>query len=525
MTHDRLEPIEGRRSQVKNKKQVSKRLFFGMINISMSHTRVIAYNTSIHIVGKALGVVISFFLFRLIARYLGVTGVGDYITIFAYSNFLAILADLGFQIIIVRALSTVSTPEADQNTSDRIASTIISMRTVVAIGVFIVGSLVAQLLPYPPVVKLGIVFGAIATFWLSINSTLVGIFQANFRMDKAVLTDLVGKILNLIAVAVVVALDAGLMAIMAAYTIGNLVNVALNYLFVSTYIRIKFIFDWVAWQRYFKDALTFGTILIFAYIYFRIDALMLSLMKGSYDVGIYGVPYKILDIILLVPAIFMGVVFPLFAKYGHKNRQRLARIFTKSQDALIIVGLPITAGIIILAQPIVDVIGGQEFLTASTVQLGLNPITAVHTLQILMVAVFLSFLSHPYNYVLTANGYQGKLVIPNISYAVFNIGLNLILIPKFSYLAAAVITVLTELAVFLIPRQLAKRYLGIQGHSQLWLKAILATLMMGLTAYYLQSKFIVWPIMAGAVVYVGLLWLLKGIDREMVKELISSRIR
>lgn len=497
-----------------------------MIIIAMSHTRVIAYNTFIHITGKALGVVISFFMFRLIARYLGVTGVGDYTTIFAYSNFLAILADLGFQIIIVRALSTVDSGESEitKSEKDAIASTIISMRTVVAIGVFILGSLVAQLLPYPPVVKLGIVFGAIATFWLSINSTLVGIFQANFRVDKAVLADLVGKILNFSAVAVVVAFDAGLLAIMAAYTIGNLVNMVLSYIFVSSYIKTRFIFDWVAWQRYFKDALAFGAILIFAYIYFRIDALMLSLMKGSYDMGIYGVPYKILDIILLVPAIFMGVVFPLFAKYGLHNRQRLVKIFTKSQDVLIMTGLPITAGIVILAQPIVDLIGGQEFLTASTVQLGLYPITAVHTLQILMVAVFISFLSHPYNYVLTANGYQGKLVAPNIGYAVFNIGLNLMFMPKFSYLAAALITVLTELLVFLIPRQLAKRYLGIQGHSQLWLKAMLATLMMGLTVYYLQSKFIVWPIVAGAAVYVGLLWLMKGIDREIVRELITSRI-
>lgn len=497
----------------------------------MSHTRVIAYNTTIHIIGKALGVVISFFLFRLIARYLGVNGVGDYITIFAYSNFLAILADLGFQIIIVRALSTTEDSPSGQSVAglspvkDRITSTIISMRTVVALAVFIIGILIAQLLPYPQIVKLGIVFGAIATFWLSINATLVGIFQANFRMDKAVITDLVGKILNFIAVAIAVAFDAGLLAIMAAYIIGNLTNVMLSYWLASSSVRIKFIFDWVAWQRYFKDALAFGVILIFAYIYFRIDALMLSLMKGSYDVGIYGVPYKILDIILLVPAIFMGVVFPLFAKYGPKDRQRLARIFTKSQDVLLAAALPMTVGIIILAKPIVDLIGGQEFLTASTVQLGSYPITAVHTLQILMVAVFISFLSHPYNYVLTANGYQSQLVIPNIGYAVFNIGLNLLLIPKFSYLAAAVITVLTELLVFLIPRQLAKRCLGLQGHSHLWLKAILATCAMGLAVYYLQSMFLVWPILAGATVYVGLLWLMKGIDREIAMELISSRIR
>lgn len=505
-----------------------------MIIIAMSHTRVIAYNTFIHITGKALGIVVSFFMFRLIARYLGVTGVGDYITIFAYSNFLAILADLGFQIIIVRALSTTGdrktgdSPSLDSSeglspVKNQIASTIISMRTVVAIGVFIVGSLVAQLLPYPPVVKLGIVFGAIATFWLSINSTLVGIFQANFRMDKAVLTDLVGKILNLIAVAVVVAFDAGLLAIMAAYIIGNLVNVALNYLFVSSYIRIKFIFDWVAWQRYFKDALAFGAILIFAYIYFRIDALMLSLMKGSYDVGIYGVPYKILDIILLVPAIFMGVVFPLFAKYGLQDRRRLARIFTKSQDALIIVGLPITAGIIILAQPIVDLIGGQEFLTASTVQLGSYPITAVHTLQILMVAVFLSFLSHPYNYVLTANGYQRKLVAPNIGYAVFNIGLNLILIPKFSYLAAAVVTVLTEVFVWLIPRHLTRKLLGLTHSRRVWGASGLACLAMVAVILTLQDTFLFWPIVAGGTVYIGVLWIIGGVDREIVKELVRFR--
>jgi O-antigen/teichoic acid export membrane protein len=482
----------------------------------MSHTKVVAYNTAIHTLGKVIAVTISFFLFKAIAGYLGVSGIGEYTTIFAWSNFLAILADLGFQIIMVRALST---SQEDQN---RIASTIFSMRTTVAIIVFALGSLIAQFLPYSSTVKIGIVVGAVATFWLSLNVTMVGIFQANFRMDKAVLTDLVGKILNYLGILYVISIDGGLLAVMSAYIIGNFINLVASYILARQYVSIRFIFDLQAWQKYFQDAVTFGAILIFAYIYFRIDAVILSLLKNSYDVGIYGVPYKILDIILMLPAIFMGVVFPLFAKYGQADRERLKHIFRKSQDLLIIFGLPITVGIILLAEPIVRLISSEEFVLASSVTIFNYPVTAVTTLQILMVAVFLSFLSHPYNYILTANNFQQNLIKPNIVYAAFNIILNILLVPYFSYLAAAIITVSTEFLVYLVPRHLTKKLLGIEGASLVWEKVIISTAAMGVIVIFTKDLFIAIPVFVGGIVYLGVLWLIGGIDREMVKELIAK---
>ncbi len=486
---------------------------------SVSNTRIIAYNTIIQTVGKAATVGVSFFLFRAIARYLGVTGVGEYTTIFAYINLLANFSDLGFQIILVRSWATAAT--AAERT--RIVSTIVSMRTVVALGVFSLGAWAAQFIPYTGTVKLGIVVGALAIFWLSINTTLVGIFQANLRMDKPVFTDLFGRIITFLGVLAVVRSGHGIIAIMGAYVVGNLINLLLNLFFTREYVRIHFLFDWPAWKRYFGQAISLGLILIFSYVYLKIDAVILSLMRGSFDVGIYGVAYKILEILLLFPALFLGVIFPLFARYGVGDRERLERIFHKSHDVLVMVGLPIMVGVSLLARPIIDILGGAEFLTAASVTIFGNPVTAATVLQILMVTVFLTYLSQTYHYLLVATGHQQKLVWPNIGYALFNILANILFVPRYSYFASAVITVMTALFVYLVPRYLTGQLLGVRASYRSWWKILLATALMGLSVYGLAATNMFLATLVGALVYASVLIVIGGIDREWLRELLHPK--
>jgi O-antigen/teichoic acid export membrane protein len=75
---------------------------------------------------------------------------------------------------------------------------------------------------------------------------------------------------------------------------------------------------------------------------------------------------------------------------------------------------------------------------------------AVGVLRILAVAIFLAYFNHLTGYTLVALSQQKKYLKVPILALIFNIGLNFLLIPKYSYWAAAWVTVATEGLVLIV---------------------------------------------------------------------------
>src|SRR3990167_3589755 len=138
----------------------------------------------------------------------------------------------------------------------------------------------------------------------------------------------------------------------------------------------------------------------------------------------------------------MGNVFPVVTHYIYSKDSRLQSAFQKAFDFLVICALPIVVGIIFTAPKVIQIVAGTEFVSAHTIPpiLGI-PATSSFALQILIVAVGISFLSHLFGYLIIALGKQTKMILPNLIFVLLNVGLNFILIPKISYIGAAAVTV------------------------------------------------------------------------------------
>lgn len=409
-----------------------------------SATKLVATNTAVQFVGKLVVMFLGLGTIALLTRYLGVAGFGQFTTIFAYVSFLSVFADFGFFAVLVTQLAK------GQGDPKKIASNIMTLRALLGVAVYLVGFAVGFLLPYQDAVKLGIGIIAGAWFGQSVNQTLVGVFQVNQAMVKPVLADIVGKFAVLALVWFSIMFGLPFHMVLVSYLIGAFITLILNLYLVRAYVEVSLAYDGKYWREVIKLAAPMAAVLIFGFIYFKADTVILSLMKGPVDVGIYGVPYKLIEVLLVFPSIFMGTVLPFITRYLATSDARMAGAFAKASHFLILIGLPMVAVGMLLAKPLVAVLGGAQFTTAATVLVGSQTIAAPIILQILLFAVFLSYLSHLTTYVVVAAGRQGSLVLPNILFAVCNIGLNVVAIPHYSYLAAAVITVFTELAVLAV---------------------------------------------------------------------------
>lgn len=484
----------------------------------MSLTRKVAYNTVALIVGRGINTILALLTTAALTRYLGVAGYGQYTTIFAFVTLFNTFADFGFMMILLRELS------AGRYKPEIITRNILAIRTVFAVVVYSICFGISWLLNYPSVVQWGIGIIALAFLWSTIQGTVIAVLQANLRADKAVLGDAVNRLIILVLILWLGSKNANLLYILWAYPVGTFVGLVINWFFANKFVRLGFSCDFKLWKKLIIDVFPLGIAGIFSIIYFKVDSVMLSLIKSAEDIGIYGAPYKILEVLLALSALFMGVAFPILTRYlQSKQMDKFASALQKSVDFLLLLALPIIVFSIILAPTIIDIIAGNDFVVASTVMIFGRPATAITILQILSFTILLSYMTTIFNNVIIAAGKQSKLVWPNFALIAINICLNLLLIPYISYIGASVATVLTEIAALSFNFYLAKKYIRFDITSTAFWKGLVAVAGMIIVTWLTRDMFIAIPLILGSVVYVIIVLLIKAVPKDMVREIIKGQ--
>ncbi len=108
--------------------------------------------------------------------------------------------------------------------------------------------------------------------------------------------------------------------------------------------------------------------------------------------------------------------------------------------------------------------------------------------------------------------------------AVVNVFLNLLLIPKFSYIGAGIATVVTQGTCFILAFYLMSKYLyRLPLHKNI-VKPIIASLGMGFFVYYFQNANLLILVFTAALVYFVIFMAINGFDKEdwqLLKRLIK----
>jgi O-antigen/teichoic acid export membrane protein len=63
-----------------------------------------------------------------------------------------------------------------------------------------------------------------------------------------------------------------------------------------------------------RDALPLGVVSILGLLHFKVDSLMLSVLRPAEDLGIYAVAYRFLEQALILPGLFLAALFPILTR-------------------------------------------------------------------------------------------------------------------------------------------------------------------------------------------------------------------
>lgn len=471
----------------------------------MFEVRKIAHNTIIQIIGKGANVLIGVLAISYLTRYLSPSGFGQYTTVLTFLQIFGIFLDFGLYIVLLREISH---PQADRNF---IFSNVITLRIVSGIAFFIIAPAIALFFPYPGIVKWGIALTSLAFFLNSMIQVYSAIFQREMKMAKVIIAESIGKIFFLGLIILFIFWKSNLLLILMANNVNSIIFFVILALLARKYVQYRWTMDFRYWKKFLILSWPIAITTILNLIYFKADTLILSVFQPAADVGYYGAPYKILEVITTLPHLILGLVLPVFTFYWvKKDKQGFKDSFQKIFDLFIILTFLMIVLFIAEAEGIINFIAGVEYSVSISI------------LRILIWPTAIIFFSSLFNYGIIVIEKQKKTIKYFLATAIISLVGYFIFIPRFSYYGAAYMTLMAELLITLFSYYLFKKYSSWKINFKVLIKVLIISLLVYFILYVLKLNFIVELIIGGGS-YLSLLFLFKVLNKNLVKEVLSIK--
>lgn len=377
--------------------------------------------------------------------------------------------------------------------------------------------LICWLLGYSPEQRVLITICGLALLSTSTASTFAAIHYSLERSVFPVIGTIFEKGLSALVGIILLREGAGVQVMAFVLLGGSLVNMLWQAAWFFRLIGLRFNFDMVLIRQLLRTSVPFLIYGILGVIYYRIDTFMLSLMTNTAVIGWYGAGYRLFDTLVFLPGIIVGtIMYPVFSKLSDNSEETLKLAIVKSMNFLLFCGIPIATVLIVAAPGIIGFIYHNDEFNHT-----------IPVLQALAPGLVFLYANTVATSILISTKQEKKITILAGVALVFNLGLNLVLIPRYQQVGAAAVTSLTELLLLCVSIGLVPRRFLPWSSLKVGAKVTVASLVMA-AAIMLQSqlvsvRFSILIILLGAMlVYVAAVVLLRTIPREDIQALVRS---
>lgn len=460
-------------------------------------------------VSQAIASICAFLWTIIIARYLGVSGYGIVSFAISFTSILGIFLDFGISTYITREVAK------DKSLIHKFVNNILVFKVLIAIILFILSVIILYLLGYSILTIVVTLIFSIETVFISMTFLFNAIFQAIEDLKYQSIGNILNSALLLCGILIIVGFSLGPISVAIAYAVGFLgYFLCMLHAYRKRFGWPRFDFDYGFIKSVVINSAPFGLTNFFYMIYFSIDIVMLSYLCGDYATGLYRSAYNIISIFTAFFAVYQGVAFPVMSKFFKESQDLLKVSYEMSVKYLLLFILPITVGVFFYARPLMDLIYSNQYSLATT------------PMQILIWTVSFLFVNGAAATLLNAVDREIIVTRIYIAAAIFNVILNFILIPLYSYDGAAIATVFSEilitvLTLYHIFKTDFKPGIGLLKSL---IKLMIATIALAIVLYWLNlSLWLAIPI--GLVVYIILLLVTRVLDdndRYIIKELLKN---
>jgi len=461
----------------------------------MGAVKSIYRNLLFLISGEITSKILQFVLMVYAARILDRASFGKFSFAISLSFIAIITADLGINQLLIREIAR------DKKNANKYFINAFIVKLIFALITWLFIIVLLNALNYPKDTRY-----VVYLIWVfTIISSFTDLFYSIFRAFERMFYDSLIKTLRMVILTplglYILFSGYGVMAFSAVFIAVEVLMVCIACVIAQKkFIKVRLDLSFKFMKGIVKTAFPLGMAFFFSSIYFYIDSVMLSKMKGDVEVAVYSVAYNLALAILFIPAVYTNAIYPVMSRYYKASREDLIYLYKKSFKYLYIIGLPISAGLYILASRIIVFLYGNQYLGS------------VIALQIISWFLFIKFLNYLMAYALSSVDQQNSRMIGQGLTAVFNVALNLILIPKMGYIGAAVSTFFTEIFLFILYYWYVSKSLHRFNFVPILIKPLIATAVMVTFIIYANLRLLLVMPSAG-LIYFAFLLLLKTFEK------------
>jgi PST family polysaccharide transporter len=385
-----------------------------------------ALTSSVWLLGeRAATLFLNFLVSILLARYLGPTNYGSLSYAIAFVALLSSVSYLGFGGIVVQELIE------DRQSHSETMGVVIYSKLGAAVFAAILGNVIASFIvddERDRLLILLISFSMLFDAGLGLRLHFESLTQSRSVAVVASATSFVGAIARVAAVAL-----AAPLWVFAAIVSAQAALAAAGYALVyrrSVGPRSRLTFSIARARHLFSKSWPLIVSFTAATIYLKVDQFMLGQMRGMADVGVYAIAARVSEVWYVVPLAIVSSIFPRLVALRSSDRPRYEQRMRESIRYLFWLGILVAAAVSIVARPLIGSLFGNEYRAAGT-------ILAIHVWA--CPAVFMGMVVEKW---FVTEQLLKFFIGRQLMSAAVNVGLNLLLIPKFGGVGSAVATVI-----------------------------------------------------------------------------------
>jgi O-antigen/teichoic acid export membrane protein len=297
------------------------------------------------------------------------------------------------------------------------------------------------------------------------------VFQLRIRNDISMAIVTLNSVLWAGAVFAVAALSGGIIAFAAAFLLTTALTTGLTFVLALKFARVRLRGVRRLWRPLLRVGVGVGIAGIFVTSYVKLDQILVLEFAGSRQAGLYGAAYRLLDSVQFIPASVMTTLFPLIAAAYVSRREYAKNLLQTAAEYLTMASLPILAFTIVAARPIMLLLFGAQFAAAAP---------ALPILAGAFVSISFGYLVG--NMVVVLELQRRFALYAGIG-LLLNAVLNVVLIPRYGFVAAAWVTLLTEFTVMSLSMRSVLRSLRMRPRLGRLLRALAAAVLMGVVTW------------------------------------------
>jgi O-antigen/teichoic acid export membrane protein len=206
------------------------------------------------------------------------------------------------------------------------------------------------------------------------------------------------------------------------------------------------------------------------------DRYLLELFRNSAEVGVYSVSYNVADrSLMLLVTLFMMATGPIGMRLWEEAGERESSRFVASVSRLYLLAcVPVVVGMSVLSRQVIGIMAGDDYAGGYRI------------MPYVICGILLLGIQQQFQWGLLYHKRTSFITLATVAAGVLNVLLNIVYVPAYGYLAAAVTTLVSYAVLLLLTIRLSRRFFFWPFPYRALLNAAIASGIMGIVIRSLE---------------------------------------